>query len=91
VLGSATPQLRSYYRALSGRYTLCSLPDRVAGRPLPTVEVVNMRDELLLGNNSIFSDRLTELLAETIAKGQQAMLFINRRGYSTFVECRNRG
>ena len=91
VLGSATPQLLSYYRALSGRYTLCSLPDRVAGRPLPKVEVVNMRDELLLGNNSIFSDRLTELLAETIAKGQQAMLFINRRGYSTFVECRSCG
>ncbi len=91
VLGSATPQLISYYRALSGRYRLCTLPERVAGRPLPEVEIVNMRDEFLLGNNSIFSDRLTELLAETFAKGQQAMLFINRRGYSTFVSCRNCG
>ncbi len=91
VLGSATPQLVSYYRALSGRYTLCTLPDRVAGRPLPEVEIVNMRDELLMGNNGIFSDRLTELLAETLANGRQAMLFINRRGYSTFVSCRSCG
>ncbi|MBR0426372.1 MAG: primosomal protein N' [Clostridia bacterium] len=91
VLGSATPQLITYYRALSGRYALCTLPDRVAGRPLPEVEVINMRDEFLLGNNSIFSDRLVELLAETFAKGQQAMLFINRRGYSTFVSCRSCG
>ena len=91
VLGSATPQLISYYRALSGRYTLCALPERVAGRPLPVVEVVSMKDEFLLGNTSIFSDRLTELLADTIAKGQQAMLFINRRGYSTFVSCRSCG
>ncbi|MBR3178452.1 MAG: primosomal protein N' [Clostridia bacterium] len=91
VLGSATPQLISYYRALSGRYTLCSLPDRVAGRPLPEVEVINMRDELLLGNNSIFSDRLIELLSTTIGTGKQAMLFINRRGYSTFVSCRSCG
>ncbi len=91
VLGSATPQLVSYYRALSGRYVLCSLPERVAGRPLPDVEVVNMRDELLLGNNGIFSDRLVELLSTTLAKGQQAMLFINRRGYSTFVSCRSCG
>ena len=91
VLGSATPQLLSYYRALSGRYTLCSLPERVAGRPLPEVEIVNMKDEFLLGNTSVFSDRLTELLAETFAKGQQAMLFINRRGYSTFVSCRSCG
>lgn len=91
VLGSATPQLLSYYRALSGRYTLCSLPERVAGRPLPEVEIVNMRDELLMGNNGIFSDRLVELLSTTLAKGQQAMLFINRRGYSTFVSCRSCG
>ena len=91
VLGSATPQLISYYRALTGRYVLCELPERVAHRPLPKVEVVNMKDEFLLGNTSIFSDRLTELLAETIAKGQQAMLFINRRGYSTFVSCRSCG
>ncbi|MBQ1565771.1 MAG: primosomal protein N' [Clostridia bacterium] len=91
VLGSATPSMMSYTRALSGKYRLLELPDRVAGRPLPTVEVVNMRDELLMGNNSIFSDRLTERLSECLAANQQAMLFINRRGYATFVSCRNCG
>lgn len=91
VLGSATPQLISYYRALSGRYLLSSLPKRVAGRPLPEVEVIDMREELLLGNNGIFSDRLVELLSQALARKQQAMLFINRRGYSTFVSCRNCG
>ncbi len=91
LLGSATPSLLSYSRALSGKYTLLTLPDRIAGRPLPTVETVNMRDELLMGNNSIFSDKLTERLSECIAVGQQAMLFINRRGYATFVSCRSCG
>lgn len=91
VLGSATPSLMSYARALSGKYRLLELPDRVAGRPLPQVEIVNMRDELLLGNNSIFSDKLTERLSECLAAGQQAMLFINRRGYATFVSCRSCG
>ena len=91
VLGSATPSLMSYSRALSGKYRLVELPERVEGRPLPTVEVVNMRDELLMGNNSIFSDRLVERLSECIGTGQQAMLFINRRGYATFVSCRSCG
>ena len=91
VLGSATPSLMSYSRALSGKYRLLTLPARIAGRSLPTVEVVNMRDELLMGNNGIFSDRLTERLSECLSNGQQAMLFINRRGYATFVSCRNCG
>ena len=91
VLGSATPSLMSYARALSGKYELLELPDRVAGRPLPTVEIVNMRDELLMGNNSIFSDKLMERLSECLAADQQAMLFINRRGYATFVSCRSCG
>ena len=91
VLGSATPSLLSYSRALSGKYRLLELPERVEGRPLPTVEVVNMRDELLMGNNSIFSDKLTERLSECLGTGQQAMLFINRRGYATFVSCRSCG
>ena len=91
VLGSATPSLLSYTRALSGKYRLLNLPERVEGRPLPQVEVVNMRDELLMGNTGIFSDKLTERLSECIGTGQQAMLFINRRGYATFVSCRNCG
>lgn len=91
VLGSATPSLMTYFRALSGRYRLLELPERVANRPLPKVEIVNMRDELLMGNNSIFSDLLVQRLASTFAQDQQAMLFINRRGYSTFVSCRSCG
>ena len=91
VLGSATPSLMSYSRALSGKYTLVELPDRVEGRPLPTVEIANMREELLMGNTGIFSDTLAERLSECIGNGKQAMLFINRRGYSTFVSCRSCG
>lgn len=88
LLGSATPQLLSYYRATTGRYRLLRLPDRVQKRPLPSVEIVDMREEFLSGNNGIFSARLTELLSECFTKSQQAMLFLNRRGYSTFVSCR---
>ncbi len=91
LLGSATPSLLSYYRALSGRYTLLELPERVQNRPLPQVEIVDMRQEFQAGNNGIFSGRLVQLLGECREKGQQAMLFINRRGYSTFVSCRNCG
>lgn len=88
LLGSATPSLLSYFRAKSGRYTLLELPERVLRRQLPEVEVVDMREELLSGNNGIFSTRLTELLGECLRSGKQAMLFLNRRGYSTFVSCR---
>ncbi len=88
LLGSATPSLLTYFRAESGRYTLLTLPDRVMHRPMPAVEIVDMREEFLSGNNTIFSGRLTQLLGACIAEGKQAMLFINRRGYSTFVSCR---
>ncbi|NLI52924.1 MAG: primosomal protein N' [Clostridiales bacterium] len=91
LLGSATPSLLSYYRALSGRYTLLELPQRVQNRPLPHVEIIDMRQEFQAGNNGIFSGKLTQYLEECLQKGQQAMLFINRRGYSTFVSCRNCG
>ncbi|MEA5049062.1 MAG: primosomal protein N' [Eubacteriales bacterium] len=91
LLGSATPSLLSYYRALSGRYQLLELPERVQNRPLPHVEIVDMREEFQAGNNEIFSGRLVTLLDECYQNGRQAMLFINRRGYSTFVSCRNCG
>lgn len=91
LLGSATPSLLSYYRALSGRYTLLELPERVLNRPLPVVEVIDMRQEFQAGNNGIFSGKLAQYLSECLERGQQAMLFINRRGYSTFVSCRNCG
>lgn len=91
LLGSATPSLLSYYRALNGSYTLLELPHRVLNRPLPQVLLQDMREEFLMGNNGIFSQKLLSLLDTCLRQGHQAMLFINRRGYSTFVSCRSCG
>ncbi|MGI6658031.1 MAG: primosomal protein N' [Dethiobacteraceae bacterium] len=91
ILGSATPSLESYYQAERGNYRLLQLPERIAQRPLPPVEVVDMRQELKDGHKSIFSRPLISALQETKAAGQQAMLFLNRRGYATFVLCRECG
>ncbi len=91
VLASATPSLESYWRALRGDYTLLTLAERVEGRPLPSVEIVDMRAELPAGNRSVFSRVLERALARTLADGQQAILFLNRRGHSTFVLCRDCG
>ena len=88
LLGSATPQLISYYRAVNGTYRLLRLTERANRRPLPEVELADMRTEFLDGNNSIFSRTLQNALEECFAEGGQAMLFQNRRGYSTFVSCR---
>ena len=84
ILGSATPSLESYLNARRGRYQLCVLPTRVAGRPLPPVEAVDMRDER---GSRIFSHRLAELLSGALARGEQAILFLNRRGFHTFITC----
>ncbi|MDL2258224.1 primosomal protein N' [Eubacteriales bacterium OttesenSCG-928-K08] len=91
VLGSATPSLQSYYRAKYGIYELIELPERVQSRPMPDIDIVDMRDEFAQGNNSIFSARLHQLLGECLSMGKQAILFLNRRGYSTFVSCRGCG
>lgn len=91
VLGSATPSLESFYRARRGEYTLCCLPSRVAERPLPAVEVVDMRGELKSGNRSMFSIPLARALEETLETGRQAILFLNRRAFATFVLCRSCG
>ncbi len=88
VLGSATPSLFTYARAMRGHYELIELPDRVNGRPMPAVDVVDMRLELMRGNKSIFSGALLRALRETLDAKEQAMLLINRRGHSTFVSCR---
>ena len=71
--------------------TLIELPERVGGRPLPEVEVVDMRREFERGNRSIFSARLSEELRDCLGRGRQAMLLINRRGHSSFVSCRKCG
>ena len=91
VLGSATPSIAAYRRALSGRYKLIALPERVNKSPLPDVRIVDMRSEFLQGNNSVFSAALTKELARCFDSGEQAILFMNRRGYSTFVSCRGCG
>lgn len=91
VLGSATPSVESYYRAKEGHYRLLELNQRVEERPLPECEVVDLRAELKNGNRSILSERLQELMEDRLQKGQQIMLFLNRRGVAGFVSCRECG
>ena len=91
VLGSATPSLESYYRATTGQYHLFELKRRLTGGTLPQVEIADLREELRTGNRSIFSRRLQELMEDRLSKGEQAMLFINRRGLAGFVSCRSCG
>ncbi len=91
LLSSATPSILTFARAMRGDYTLLEMPIRVMDRPLPEVHVVDMRKELNAGNRSIFSTLLQEKLKACMAKGNQAMLFLNRRGYHSFVSCRNCG
>ncbi len=113
ILGSATPDLATFYKALKGEIRLLELPRRVLWRPkdlggkspfillkeredlyssgLPPVEIVDMREEFKAGHRGIFSRALTEALKETLEAGHQAILFLNRRGTSTFVICRSCG
>ncbi|WP_100373255.1 primosomal protein N' [Bacillus sp. FJAT-45037] len=91
ILGSATPALESYARAKKGVYTLLSLLERVNNRAMPTVEVIDMREELRTGNRSMFSTDLLEKMQDRLKKKEQMVLFLNRRGYSTFVMCRDCG
>lgn len=88
VLGSATPSLDSYYRAMKGEYGFFKLKERLTGGTLPNVHTIDLREELRKGNRSIFSIKLQELLEDRLKKGQQSMLFLNRRGYAGFVSCR---
>jgi primosomal protein N' (replication factor Y) len=91
LLGSATPSLVSCYRVEKRLYEKLRLRERYNKTPLPEVHVADMRDELKNGNKTIFSLALYRALDETLAAGKQAILFLNRRGYSTFVSCRNCG
>ncbi|MBQ8506110.1 MAG: primosomal protein N' [Clostridia bacterium] len=96
VLGSATPSISSFMRAMPGvrpenRLELLEMRERVQGRPMPEVELVDMRSEFERGNHSIFSAKLTDAMNRVLERGEQAMLFINRRGHSTFVSCRKCG
>ena len=92
LLGSATPSIESFSRAESGEYRKFCLTKRaVLGSCLPNVQVVDMRKELASGNRSVFSRELREKMEECLAKKQQMMLFINRRGFSRVVSCRSCG
>jgi len=94
ILGSATPDVETYYHAQSGDYHLLQLPQRVVpreGSPLPQVEVVDLRDELKAGNTSIFSRSLSQAIADAVVNKEQVILFLNRRGGATFIQCHNCG
>ncbi len=94
VLGSATPDVESFYRACIGEFGLLQLPYRIAVREdtsRATPEIVDMRQELKEGNRSLFSRTLREALARSLASREQAILFLNRRGTATFVQCRDCG
>ena len=91
VLGSATPSLEAYYGAQKGQYRLFTLKKRAQKAVLPQVEVVDLRQELRQGNRSIISRNLHQALEGCLEQGQQAMLFLNRRGYAGFVSCRSCG
>lgn len=91
VMGSATPAVETYYEALNHQHTILSMSKRIAGAALPEVTVVDMREELRQKRRSVISLPLQELLADTINSGQQAIILLNRRGYATFVMCRECG
>lgn len=91
VLGSATPSIESYYEAQNGRLKLVEMKNRVSNKPLPDTEIIDMRDEIKSGNLSILSRKLRKAVEENLSKGEQTILFLNRRGFSTFVSCRSCG
>lgn len=88
MLGSATPSLESFYRCRNKAYTLLELKNRTKSLELPEVYTIDMREELKAGNRSILSDRLKEMTAARLGRGEQTMLFLNRRGYAGFISCR---
>ena len=91
VLGSATPSIESYYKATKGEYQLLQLPVRANGKEMPVVQIVDMLNELRAGNSGIFSNELLAGLVNVVNDKKQAMIFINRRGFSSFQRCRDCG
>ncbi|WDC84053.1 primosomal protein N' [Caloramator sp. mosi_1] len=91
VLGSATPSIESYYNVSRGFYNLIEIDERIGSATLPDVNIVDMRQELISGNRSIFSRELYSSIEENLKNNRQTILFLNRRGYSTFVLCRECG
>lgn len=91
LLGSATPSIESYEKVKEGEYKLIELPVRANGKELPKIQIVDMMNEIRSGNSGIFSNQLVADLTDVVNKKKQAMLFINRRGYSSFMMCRECG
>jgi primosomal protein N' (replication factor Y) len=94
ILGSATPDVETFYHAQRGDYHRLQLPERVTpsqNSPLPQVKVVDLREELKAGNRSLFSRSLSQGIAKAVAGGEQVILFLNRRGAATFIQCRDCG
>jgi primosomal protein N' (replication factor Y) len=90
VLGSATPSLETFTAAREGRMQLLELPERATARPLPAVEILDLKQHKV-GENGFFSAKMVQALEETLAAGEQAILFLNRRGFSTFILCKSCG
>lgn len=91
VLGSATPSVDSYSKAKAGEYVLVEMPVRANGREMPRIQIIDMMNEIRSGNGGTFSNQLLCDLAKVINDKKQAMIFINRRGYSSFMQCRECG
>ncbi|MBA2619910.1 MAG: primosomal protein N', partial [Acidobacteria bacterium] len=93
VLGSATPALESFHNSNTGKYTYLQLPNRIGNRPLARAELVDMREVFKTegGKNTIFSPQLVEAIQETHDRGEQSIILLNRRGFSSFVLCRSCG
>ena len=91
VLGSATPSVETYHRAKTGGAGYLRLGSRISGQPVPRINLVDMRAELKAGNRSIFSRALRRSLVDTVSRGEQAVLLLNRRGYASFLLCRTCG
>ncbi len=91
VLGSATPSMEAYYRAAHGEYKLYEMKERPGNSVLPAVHTIDLREELRQGNRSMFSRKLKELMQERLSRGEQTILFLNRRGYAGFISCRSCG
>lgn len=91
VLGSATPSVESYNAAKTGKVSLVEMNKRISKNGMPSIQIVDMAQELRMGNFSVFSSELKQKLQETIQAGNQAMVFINRRGYASYMQCKSCG
>ncbi|MFA7663457.1 MAG: primosomal protein N' [Clostridia bacterium] len=91
LLGSATPSIETYYRASIGEYRLIAMNNRINNRCLPEIETIDMRREMKAGNTSIFSAKLLSAVEDSLKRKEQVMIFLNRRGYSSFVRCQECG